>query len=177
MRITREQVIKHLTPPPGIKMPPYPARRDNQYRITLMAITVGVAGESVATLLRSPTAMYWSQAWTALAVVAASWTFLVWLKNWRYLVRVLAVVGLLLWPWWSIGSWAGILAAGAIMAAKETHCFHFPAGRILPWWSLALGIVMVIDPVPIIVAGGWMGLAILWGWLAWSRQQLPLFEI
>lgn len=177
MRLTREQVVEHLTPPPGIVMPPYPARRDRLYRLTLAAIALGSAAEGAAVLSHIPGAAFFAQGWITAAILAASLTFLVWLKNWRYLVRGLALLGFVLWPLSSIVSWGFSLAAAAIMAAKETHCFHFPAGRILPWYSLALGVLLLFWSNHIAQGLGWLGLAFLWGWLVWDRSKLPLFEI
>jgi hypothetical protein len=177
MQWTREQVVQHLTPPPGIVMPPYPKERDRLYRTTLVAITLGFFATALFTYLKWPRAVDIAHGWVALSVFGASLSFLVWISSWRHLVRALAVLGILLWPWWSLGSWAALLASTAIMAAKETHCFHFGAGKILPWYSLALGFAL-IAPVPLkILAVGWLALAGLWGWLAWARHRLPLFEI
>lgn len=177
MRWTREQVVEHLTPPPGISMPPYPKERDRLYRVTLMALTLGFLAQALFTYFTGSLGLIVIHGWIAFSMLVASFSFLVWLSSWRNLVRALALFGVLLWPWWTLGSWAAILAGTAIMAAKETHCFHFSAGKILPWYSLALGIAL-IPPIPHkIMAVGWLVLAGLWGWLSWARQQLPLFEI
>lgn len=177
MPISQEQVVKHLQPPTGITMPPYPKERDRLYRWTLWAIALGMTGEGAALAISSPLLTFAAQGWTALAVLAASLSFLVWLSSWRYLVRTLAVVGLLLWPWWHLGGWAASLIATAIMAAKETHCFHFPAGKIIPWYSLFFGPVL-LSPLPAkALAAGWVILAALWWWLAHDRSRLPLFEV
>ena len=177
MQLSREQVVEHLKPPPGITMPPYPRQRDKLYRWSLRVIALGLTGEGAATLLSNHTLVYGAQGWTALGVVMASLSFLVWLTSWRYLVRTLAGLGLVIWPLWHLGGWAFSLAATAIMAAKETHCFHFPAGKIIPWYSLFFGMAL-LSPLPSDVIGaGWLILAVLWWWLAWDRSHLPLFEI
>ncbi len=158
-------------------MPPYPKERDQLYRWTLRSIALGLSCEGVALLLHNHALAYAAQGWTALSVVVASLSFLVWLSSWRTMVRALAVIGLVVWPWWQLGGWAGSLAATAIMAAKETHCFHFPAGKIVPWYSLGLGVAL-LTPLPSpVIAAGWIGLALLWWWMAWDRSRLPLFEV
>lgn len=178
MRVTRDEVIQHLTPPEGIVMAPYKAGWDRIYRWCLVSIAIGAGFNGIASL--AGIASGWAHAidgWYAIANLSASLTFLVWLKSWRYLVRSLGVVGLILWPLWELGSLAATLLVSSIMASKETHCFHFPAGRIIPWWSLALGIAILLA-LPMMVLGiGWIILAILWGWLALERHQLPVFDI
>ncbi len=173
----RDQLVQHLTPPPGVVMPPYPAARDRWYRWSLLAAALGFFGQGIATLAANRDAIAFFHGWLAIALASAGWTFLVWLRNWRYLVRGLVTVGLLLWPWWTLGSWALTLSASAVMTAKETHCFHFPAGRIIPWYSLALGAALILGRPEWLIGCGWLGLATLWGWLVWGRLHLPLFEI
>lgn len=113
----------------------------------------------------------------AVSTVVASYSFLVWLRNWRFLVRSLAILGLLLSPILPLASLATSVSSSAIMAAKETHCFHFLAGKIIPWYSLALGISLITTTNAFIHGIGWLILAGLWGWLVWARWQLPLFEL
>ncbi|MCY0877878.1 MAG: hypothetical protein OWU84_02905 [Firmicutes bacterium] len=177
MSNTRQELIEHLTPPPGIVMPPYPAARDRLYRYSLVAIALCAAAEGMALITGRVGWARGIEGAFALSVLWASATFLVWLKTWRHLVRALGVGGFLLWPFWAIGGWALSLAASAIMAAKETHCFHFHAGRVIPWYSLALGLAMLAQAPQIALGIGWVALAWLWGWLAWGRSQLPLFEV
>lgn len=178
MRWTREQVVEHLSPPPGISMPPYPKQRDQLYRWTLAALAVGISTEAAARLAGGELLAMGAQGWTAAAVTVASFSFLVWLTSWRRLVRILALLGMALWIVWPLGGWACTLGAASIMAAKESHCFHFPAGRIIPWYSLALGLALIGWGVRTAVLGwAWAGLAFLWWWMAWDRRTLPLFEI
>lgn len=177
MHLNRERVVQHLTPPPGIIMPPYPQDRDRRYRWSLAGLAFGLSVQTVAVWTHNATGLFIGQGVAALSTLLASWSFLVWVASWRYLVRLLAVSGLLLWPWWHLGGWATILAAASVMAAKETHCFHFPAGRIIPWFSVFLG-MLLLSPLPdSVVAGGWTILAGLWWWLAIDRSRLPLFEL
>jgi membrane protein implicated in regulation of membrane protease activity len=63
------------------------------------------------------------------------------------------------------------------MAAKETHCFHFWAGRVIPYATVALGIVLVFHTPPWLQGVFWWGLTALWAMLVWARWQLPLFEV
>ncbi len=178
MRWTREQVVEHLSPPPGISMPPYPRARDQMYRMTLAALALGLSGEAVGVLSGRAWLATVAHGFIAAAVLAASLTFLVWLSNWRHTVRALAALGLILWLFWPIAGWAASLGAASIMAAKETHCFHFPAGRVIPWYSLALGIALIFGHAhPHVIGVGWAVLALLWWWLALDRRRLPLFEI
>lgn len=177
MAWTKEQVVRHLTPPPGIVMPPYPKERDRLYRLALYAVALGLFGEAAGVLSASAPLDFAAQGFTAAIAVLASVTFLVWLGSWRWTVRVLAALGLVLWPLWPLGGWAAALAALAIMAAKETHCFHFPAGRLIPWASLLWGILLVVLPPARYEGFGWLAIAALWLWLAWDRSRLPLFEI
>ncbi len=104
---------------------------------------------------------------------------MVWLSNWRWLVRSLVVIGAVIAfiPHLAILSWAFTIAASAIMAAKETHCFHFWAGKVIPWYSLVLGIGVLIGLPAIIQGLLWLGLAALWAFLMAGRLKLPLFVI
>jgi hypothetical protein len=177
MAWTKEQVVRHLTPPDGIAMPPYPKERDRLYRWMLAACAAGLTIEAAAILAQSALLTVAAQGVTAAAVCAASVTFLVWLSSWRWIVRGLAAAGLIGWPLWHLGGWAATLAALSIMAAKETHCFHFPAGRLIPWASLAWGVALAVFPPGRWQAAGWLAVALLWWWLAWDRSRLPLFEV
>lgn len=177
MEWTKEQVVRHLTPPPGIVMPPYPKERDRLYRWALGACGAGFVLEASAVGAGAHGWAMMAQGLTAAAAAAASLTFLVWLTTWRWTVRCLALGGLGLWPLTHVGGWAATLAALSIMAAKETHCFHFPAGRLIPGASLMWGASLLLLPSDRWEAGGWLVLAGLWMWLAWDRSRLPLFEI
>lgn len=158
-------------------MPPYPAKRDKVYRWSLILLVVGLTGEALGQFMESRPLEFWMQGWLSVAIVVAGWTFLVWLKEWRWMVRALVVAGLLVWPFWALGGWALSLAATAIMAAKETHCFHFWAGRIIPWYSLALGVGLIIQLPHLMLGLVWLGLAALWLSLVVGRSRLPLFEV
>jgi hypothetical protein len=63
------------------------------------------------------------------------------------------------------------------MAAKETHCFHFQAGKIIPWYTLGLGCLVLAGLMPAVLGVFWLGLSALWGWLLVGRLKLPLFVI
>ncbi|AUW94443.1 MAG: hypothetical protein OWR62_08085 [Sulfobacillus thermotolerans] len=176
-KISREELIKHLTPPPGIIMPPYPAKRDKVYRMSLGWTALAMVAAAVATLMRAEQAMFWIQGLVSAGLAVAGWTFLVWLKQWRWIVRSLVVLGLVLWPFWSLGAWALTIAGSAIMAAKETHCFHFWAGRVIPWYSVLFGAGMVFGAPWWLMGLLWLGLAFLWLSLVRGRWTLPLFEV
>ncbi len=176
-KISHEELIKHLTPPTGITMPPYPAKRDKVYRSSLAAVAVGMVAAAVATFLRSPAAVFWVHGFLALALAVSGWTFLVWLKEWRWVVRGLVIAGLVLWPFWGLGGWALSIGGSAIMAAKETHCFHFWAGRVIPWYSVVFGVGMVLQAPWWLMGLLWVGMAVLWGALVLGRWKLPLFEV
>lgn len=170
-----EALVQHLTPPEGVSLPPYPAQRDRWYRRSLWGIFAGLVLEALG---------HWGIAGatesgfilTALAVVLAAWTFLVWLRQWRWIVRALAVTGVVAGIWWPIAGWAGLLAAGSVMAAKEHHCFHFLPARLIPWTSLAFGMWWIAASARGL-GWGYLVLAILWGWMAFDRKKLPLFEV
>lgn len=119
---------------------------------------------------------HWGAAFSALV---AGWTFLVWLASWRWVVRGLVGMGLVLaiWPVLSVPSWGLVLLASAIMAAKETHCFHFRAGKIIPWYTLGLGCLVLAGTTPLVLGLLWLGLGGLWAWLLVGRLKLPLFII
>lgn len=176
-RISDDELIRHLTPPPGIRIAPYPARRDRIYRFSLLFTGIGLVGETIAAFFHQSLAMTVFQAWVSMGLVMAGWTFLVWLPSWRWLVRGLVTAGLLLWPLTSIGGWALSLAGAAIMAAKETHCFHFWAGRLIPWAVILLGVTLVIPPARVAAPFAWLILTVLWAFLLQGRWQLPLLEV
>lgn len=178
-RLSSEQLVQHLTPPPGITMPRYPARRDRVYRGALVSFAAFLAVTGIGTELASPVVIVLAHWGAALSAVVAGWTFLVWLSSWRWVVRGLVVIGLGLsmWPVLSVPSWGFILLASAIMAAKETHCFHFKAGKIIPWYTLGLGCLVLAGLMPSVLGVFWLGLSALWGWLLVGRLKLPLFII
>jgi hypothetical protein len=175
--MTREEVVQHLTPPPGITMPPYPAKRDKIYRLSLVLMGTGLIFEGISGMARLASIQFWIQGAISAVLIVSGWTFLVWLKQWRWTVRTMVVLGFVLWPVWPLGGWALSLAAGAIMAAKETHCFHFWAGRVIPWYTLILGVLLIIHLSEPFMGVAWLGLAALWISLAAGRSKLPLFEI
>jgi hypothetical protein len=115
----------------------------------------------------------------SLALLVAGWTFLVWLPNWRWLVRALVLAGAVvaLFPSLSVLSWAFTLGASAIMAAKETHCFHFWSGRVIPWYALGVGLSLLVGLDRTVEGVLWIGMAGLWAALMTGRLKLPLFVI
>ncbi len=176
-KMSREELVQHLTPPPGITMPPYPAKRDKIYRLSLILLGIGVAAEGISGIAGLVGAQFWIQGGISVVLIVSGWTFLVWLKQWRWTVRMMVVLGFILWPFWPLGAWALSLAASAIMAAKETHCFHFWAGRVIPWYTLALGVFFIAHLSHPYLGIVWLGLAALWISLAAGRSKLPLFEV
>lgn len=177
MKPTKEEMVQHLTPPPGVKMPPYPKSRDQWYRWSLVGYALGLSLHALGLWMLSPTLTMAGHGIASLAAVIASITFLVWVARWHHIVRGLALAGLLLWLVWPLGAWGFTLASVAVMAAKEAHCFHFLPGRILPWWSLALALSLWVPGLQLIHAALWTVLAVLACWLAIDRRRLPLFEL
>lgn len=178
-RLTSKEITEHLTPPPGITIPPYPARRDRVYRTSLLVFTfflvvVGVGYEVPLKWVGTV-----GHVGASVALLVAGWTFLVWLSNWRWLVRSLVIAGAVVafFPSLSVLSWAFTLGASAIMAAKETHCFHFWAGRVIPWYALGVGLSLLVGLDHIIEGVLWLGMAGLWAALMAGRLRLPLFVI
>ncbi|MDA8194565.1 MAG: hypothetical protein M0Z53_11310 [Thermaerobacter sp.] len=172
-----KKAVQHMKPPPGIVMPPYPARRDRIYRMALLAMAASFAIEAAGRLSGQAGMLEAGQWLSSLSVWVAAWSFLVWLREWRWLVRGLAAVGLLAMVWWPLGGWAGVLSASAVMAAKEHHCFHFVAARLIPWASVGVGLLL-LAPIPNAAVGAGFGvLSALWVWLAVARQRLPLFSV
>lgn len=177
MPVDRKYVVEHLTPPPGITMPPYPAARDRVYRWALVALTAGLAAEGIGIVAHSPMAVMIAGAGSMAAGVLAAWTFLVWLAGWRWFVRGLATAGALVFLWVPVLGWAGVLAAAAIMAAKEEHCFHFWPGRVIPWATVVLGISRLFAPMGLVTGLLFLLLAGLWAALLLGRFRLPLFAV
>ncbi len=177
---SQETLVQHLTPPPGIRMPRYPAHLDRVYRGAMAGFTGFLGVTAVGTGFSSPMIMDLGHWGAAASLLVAGWTFLVWLSSWRWFVRGLVLTGFLLagWPALALVSWGLLLGASAIMAAKETHCFHFKAGKIIPWYTLFLGGLLLFTAPPAIEGGfAWLGLTGLWTWLVLGRLQLPLFVI
>jgi hypothetical protein len=163
--------ILDVTPPPGVRARPYAVWRDAVYRLGLAVATAGL-------ILRAaghPTVGAWLAGTGALL---AAWMFFVWVPVWRTLVIGLAAAGFPLWGvgWvpWAFGSW---MAAMSVMAAKETHCFHFPAGRFIPWVSLVVGVAALFPVPPVELRVGEGVVASLWVWLAADRWRLPWLRL
>jgi uncharacterized integral membrane protein len=168
--------ILDLTPPPGIRLGPYQIWRDWCYRTALAVIAaalVMMTGEGPRAVVVDPGLLV-----LGVAVAVAGWFFFVWVAAWRWLFLGLAGLGWLFavaaWPPWAFGAW---LAAASIMAAKETHCFRFWSGRLIPWISLAVA-VADLWPVPASALRAGVGvLAVLWAALAFARWRLPLLRL
>ncbi len=160
-------------------MPHYPARLDRVYRSALLLFTVCIGLVAMSTVTSSEALVTLGHWGAAISLMVAGWTFLVWLPSWRWVVRGLVLGGLvtLMWPHAPLVSWALTLGASAIMAAKETHCFHFKAGKIIPWYTLGLGLFLLLGMPPVLVGLAWLGLFGLWAWLLTGRLRLPLFVI
>ena len=173
----RHELIQHLTPPPGVEMPPYPAWRDRIYRISLAWATVALAALGIGRAAGVPTLAEAAAALLAAATLVAGWSFLVWVAAVRRVVLGLAVAGTVflgLAPPWGLGL---LLASLSVMAAKETHCFRFPAGRIIPWVSLVVALVGLLPHQDVVSGIGLVVVAALWASLVVQRWQLPLFEV
>lgn len=172
-----ETLIEHLKPPAGITMTPYPASHDLWYRRGLWAYAIALVGIAAAMSLGHHRLTDVLLTLAALANLMAAWMFLVWMPLWRWIVRglaVLAIVGVGIQdPLWI---WVGILAATAVMAQKEYHCFKFGTGPYIPWVSLAAGLAsqLRVDWIAAILL---LGLAGCWFSLLWQRAALPLFQI
>lgn len=173
----RHELIQHLTPPPGVVMPPYPAWRDRVYRTSLAAATLGLAALGLGRAAGLPALAGTGTALLAAATLTAGWSFLVWVAAVRRVVLALGVAGtglLVFAPPWGVGL---LLAALSVMAAKETHCFKFPAGRIIPWVSLVVALLGLVPAERLASGVGLLVVAALWATLVVQRWQLPLFEI
>ena len=169
--------IEHLIPPPGTVISPYPAWRDRVYRGALWTLALAFLLLAGAILGHSGVLAEASVAVGAVSDLAAALTFLVWVARWRWLVQGFAFVALLGWVFGvAFFLWGGMLAASAIMAYKEYHCFHFWTGRFLPWVSVASFLAWLFGksiPMALLclaLAGGWMA-------LLWERSKLPLFQV
>lgn len=170
-------LAQHLTPPPGVKMAPYPPWRDQTYRVSLAGATLGllVFGGGLAGHVAEATVI--GSGVVAIATLVASWTFLVWVKTFHQLVLGLAIAGLLLLIWLPALGMGALLAALSVMAAKETHCFHFPTGRVIPWVSLVIGLGGLIPGLALETGLGYLLLGLLWIPLLVSRFRMPLLAV
>jgi hypothetical protein len=184
--MSREQLVQHLTPPPGVVMPPYPAERDRVYRWALVAAAAGQAGIGAGLVLGAPLVTWVSLAWLLASTLTAAYVFLVWVAAWRTAVLALAIAGAAAAAWLPGVAASLLLAALSIMAAKEAHCFHYPTGRYLPYVSLAAalatllsgGVVVMRVPALTVPAGVlYLAVAALWGPLLRGRFRLPLFWV
>jgi hypothetical protein len=163
--------VMDVTPPPGVRAKPYPVWRDQVYRGAMTAFALallGLAGglQTLGTVVGG------------IAVLAMGWAFFVWIPGWRWTVLSLAAGG---WgilatgrETWALACW---LAGTSIMAAKETHCFHFAAGRYIPAVAVVAALLDVLGAPTGVVRVGIGVLAALWLWLAWDRGRLPLLRL
>lgn len=172
----REALIQHLTPPPGVKLPPYPAWRDKVYRWALATASFGLLVYGVG-LLSRPVFMSAGAAVVAVATLVAAYMFLVWVVQFRWLVLALAILGTGLLGWAAAWGMGFLLAALSVMAAKETHCFHFPTGKVIPWLSLVIALSALFPTVSLATGVGYLVLAVMWALLVQRRFRLPLFEL
>ncbi len=175
--ISRQRLIEHLTPPAGASVPPYPAARDVVYRTSLWTLSGSLLALTAAMVISSRGLAEAAAAGGTLANLVAAWTFLVWMPSWRWTVRGLAWVGLMGWAFsLPLFLWGGVLAASAVMAAKEYHCFKFWPGRWIPWVSAITGVAWLARlGIAVIVCFGVLGM--LWALLLWQRSKLPLFAV
>lgn len=175
--MARNRVAEHLRPPPGVRIASYPPGRDRVYRVALWVLAASLGAMAGASAAGAGAVAQGATAGAALANLVAAWTFLVWLPSWRWVVRGLALLALGgLVAGVPLLVWAGVLAASAVMAAKEHHCFHFRGARWIPWVSLAAGIDYVLHATPalaLLIAG----LAVLWAVMLWDREKLPLLSV
>lgn len=172
----REALIQHLTPPPGVTLPPYPAWRDKVYRWALAVATLGLLVYGVGLLTRPPLPLL-GAAVVALATLVAAYMFLVWVVQFRWLVLGLAILGAVLLIWAAAWGMGFLLASLSVMAAKETHCFHFPTGKVIPWLSLVIGLGGLFSAAALATGVGYLVLAVMWAMLVQKRFRLPLFEL
>lgn len=177
MNGVNDKFVKHLTPPPGVQSPHYPAFQDKIYRIALITFVLSMAVHMVAL------AGGWSGldkvaiGATSLALLVAAWTFLVWLPRWRWIVRIGGTLAFALWLRAPGAAWEVILLTSAIIAAKEHHCFQFWSGRYIPWAALAVAIQNVLGGPAALSLTLWIVLVWLWVPLIIQRMRLPLFEV
>ena len=177
--MNQEQLVQHLTPPPGVEMPPYPARRDLVYRWSLVAASLGVAAMGAALLSGLAVVTWVALAWLLASTLLAAWVFLVWVAAWRTVVLALTAAGVLASAALPGVGAARALAALSIMAAKEAHCFHYRTGKIIPWVSLAAALAGLAPIVALRPVAGLLYLAVaaLWAPLLRGRFRLPLFQV
>ncbi len=175
--MTPEQLLLHLTPPPGVKTRPYPPYLDQIYRVSLAVAVAALAVRGVGLLAAAPGLAGAGAVGLSVATLVAAYTFLVWVERYRQLVLALAAVGtilVLVAAPWGVGF---LMAAGSIMAAKETHCFRFPTGRIIPWASLVVALLGLWPPLRLLNGAGLLVVAALWAPLLWARFRMRLITV
>lgn len=170
-------LAQHLTPPPGVKMAPYPPWRDQTYRVSLAGATVGLLIFGGGLAEGAPDVRLIGSGIVAIATLVASWTFLVWVKTFHQLVLGLAIAGILLLMGVPAIGMGALLAALSVMAAKETHCFHFPTGRVIPWVSLVVGLAGLVPGWTLETGLGYLVVGLLWIPLLVSRFRMPLLAV
>ncbi|MGC8488992.1 MAG: hypothetical protein ACP5QO_12380 [Clostridia bacterium] len=172
-----EDLVLHLTPPPGVTPKPYPPWRDQVYRVALTVAAGALILRGAALAAGAPTLVTADLALLAASTLSAAYFFLVWIERYRTLVIGVAVLGSLV----LIGSAAlgvGLLmAASSIMAAKETHCFRFPTGRVIPWASLVVALAGLVPGLHTAYAAGLAAVGLLWAPLLWSRFKMRLLAV
>jgi hypothetical protein len=175
--MTPEELTMHLTPPPGVKVRRYPPWQDQVYRVSLAVAAGALALRGGALVFRAETVAVAGAVLLAASTLVASYTFLVWIDRYRQLVMALAVLGTVLlvvaMPW-GVGF---LMAAGSVMAAKETHCFRFPTGRIIPWVALAAALTGLVPALGRVNGVGLVVVAALWVPLLWSRFHMRLITV
>jgi len=172
-----DEVALHLVPPPGVTPNPYPPWRDQVYRIALAAMTGALLLRGAALEAGWRDLLLPDVGILAAATLAASYFFLVWVEGWRWLVLGVSAAGIVSLPL-SVDFGIGLLmAAASVMAAKETHCFHFPSGRLIPWVSLAAAPLGLFPPLRPLYGAGLLVVGLLWVPLLYARFRMRLLSV
>jgi hypothetical protein len=172
-----DELVMHLKPPPGIQARPYPPWRDQVYRVSLTVMAGALLLHAAASFGDVGLLGAGSVGLLAAATLSAAYFFLVWIERFRWLVLALSVAGvaaLLVSAALGVGL---LLAASSVMAAKETHCFHFVTGRVIPWVSLAAALAGFVPGLGDLYAAGLGVVGLLWVPLLWSRFRMRLLSV
>jgi hypothetical protein len=175
--MTPDEITMHLTPPPGVRVRRYPPWQDQVYRVSLAVAAGALALRGGALIFQAETVALAGAVLLAASTLVASYTFLVWIDRYRHMVMALAVVGtglLAMAMPWGVGF---LMAAGSVMAAKETHCFRFPTGRVIPWVAAAAALTGLVPGWGRINGVGLVVVAALWVPLLWARFRMRLITV
>ena len=172
-----DELVMHLKPPPGIRPRPYPPWRDQVYRVSLTVMAVALLFRATAGFLGAGGLGVVSLGLLAASTLSAAYFFLVWIERFRWLVLALSVAGVAALPVSGVLAVGLFLAASSVMAAKETHCFHFVTGRLIPWVSLVVALAGFVPALGLVYAAGLGVVGLLWLPLLWARFRMRLLSV